>query len=155
MSAWPLNYKLSIFACFATSGDLKKASPVSCPCLQWCHMFKPQGERKPNASISWCLFLYLYFHICLPTKSLLSQTHTHQCIFFCLFSVFLCICVYLSVGLPFARVTQSVLLIQGQECALSGPVPDPGERSALKVQLWLLTKPHCSYAYHLATSLST
>lgn len=124
-------------------------SPISCPCLQWGHIFKTQRGRKPCASI----------HLSLPASLYLpcSHTNTHSPLALSLsfpFSLYLCVCLSVCLFLPLARAVQSALLIQGQS-VLSLCWCQTLERSAVETQLGLLTRPRRSYAWHLATSLPT
>lgn len=130
-------------------------SPPQCPALSFggvtCSSHK--GKESIHSLLSLSLSTFIFTSVCLPDRSPLPpiNTHTHSCSFLCLYSVFFCICICLSIGLPGCLSLSCWSHSKcpphsGTECAFSGPMPDPGERSALKIQLGFLTKPHCSYA---------
>lgn len=113
-------------------------------------------ERKADAPISCCLSLAPSVSdcssLCLCGRSRpTAATQTlcpHPLVSVCL-SVLCLFTVSVSVYLPVFHACWSPSQGPpnlGTECAFSGPVLGPGERSALKIQLGLFTKPHCSYA---------
>lgn len=106
------------------------------------------GERKANAPVSCCLSLAPSVSdrtsICLcgrPRPATATQAlRPHP-----LVSVFLSVSVRLPVFPACWSPSQGPPHF-GTDSAFSGPVLGSGERSAVKIQLGLFTKPHCSHA---------
>lgn len=148
----------SVFLVTFCFGGLKVVvSPTHPSILPWPAVASQEKERPMHPSLAASLLLplsltaHLFACVVAPDPPLLHRhcALTHSCLSFCLCPVFsqcLCLSACLPACLPACWSPSQGPPHLGTDCAFSGPVLGSGERSALKIQLGLFTKPHCSYA---------